>query len=400
MRRAPRAGRARCDRARARSGRGAPRGAAPVRRHRADERDPSRRSQRALDREPGQGRALRPGRRCGASRSSPPSRSACSRSASAPTPRCSAWSTACCFKPMPFPESRAHRAHLGDADADHRQLDDDAQLPRAEASEPVVRGAVGGVAVDGHGAGQRRADHGSTAATSPADHFAVFGVQPIIGRTFRPEEDRARRRRVVILSHAAWQQLFRRRSRHPRSRPAARQRAASRDRRAAAGAFDRHRARPLEEPASFWRLNAFTEEELAASSHWLNPIGRLKPGVTLAQAQADVLAVRARIADTDSGVEARLERRRSSRSIELLVGDTLRQSIYVALGAVVLVLLIACANITNLLLAQERRARQGDGACASALGATPRAHRRAAAGREPGARRARRRRRASVWRRC
>ena len=42
--------------------------------------------------------------------------------------------------------------------------------------------------------------------------------------------------------------------------------------------------------------------------HWLNPVGRLKPGVTLAQAEQDVLAVRARIADVDSGVEARLER--------------------------------------------------------------------------------------------
>ena len=55
------------------------------------------------------------------------------------------------------------------------------------------------------------------------------------------------------------------------------------------GAFDRHRARPLDEPASFWRLNAFTAEEVAASSHWLNPVGRLKPGVTLEQAQGDVL---------------------------------------------------------------------------------------------------------------
>ena len=66
------------------------------------------------------------------------------------------------------------------------------------------------------------------------DHFAVFGMQPLIGRTFRPEEDEPGAERVVILSHAAWQQLFRRRPRHPRPRPAARQRAAPRDRRAAA----------------------------------------------------------------------------------------------------------------------------------------------------------------------
>ena len=40
------------------------------------------------------------------------------------------------------------------------------------------------------------------------DHFAVFGVQPLIGRTFRAGRRSAGRGRVVILSHAAWQQLF------------------------------------------------------------------------------------------------------------------------------------------------------------------------------------------------
>ncbi len=200
------------------------------------------------------------------------------------------------------------------------------------------------------------------------DHFAVFGLQPIIGRTFRPEEDEPGADRVVILSHAAWQQYF------------------GGDRGILGrdllldnephrvigvlppGAFDRHRARPLDEPASFWRLNAFTEEEVAASSHWLNPTGRLKPGVTLAQAQADVLSVRARIAEL-------IPQWKRDWSVkvepfdELLVGDTLRQSIYVALGAVVLVLLIACANITNLLLARSAT-RAKEIALRSALGAT------------------------------
>ena len=200
------------------------------------------------------------------------------------------------------------------------------------------------------------------------DHFAVFGLQPLIGRTFRPEEDQPGADRVVILSHAAWRQYF-----------GGDRRVLDRDllldgdpHRVIGvlppGAFDRHSARPLDEPAAFWRLNAFTEEEVAASSHWLNPVGRLKPGITLAQAQGDVLSVRARIAELIPPWK-----RDWSVKVEpfdqLLVGETLRQSIYVALGAVVLVLLIACANITNLLLARSA-ARAKEMALRSALGAT------------------------------
>ncbi len=200
------------------------------------------------------------------------------------------------------------------------------------------------------------------------DHFAVFGIQPIVGRPFLPEEDEPGANRVVILSHAAWQQHF-----GGDTSIIGRDLLLDNDPHQVigvlpAGAFDRHSARPLEAPASFWRLNAFTEQEIAASMHWLNPVGRLKPGVTLAQAQDDVLAVRARISDLIPQWKKDWSMRVEPFD-RLLVGDTLRQSMYLALGAVVLVLLIACANITNLLLARSA-SRQKEMALRAALGAT------------------------------
>jgi len=191
-----------------------------------------------------------------------------------------------------------------------------------------------------------------------ADYFQVFGVKPQIGRTFAPGEDQPGAAPVVVLSHAFWQTQF-------AGDPDVLKRDLVLDGEPhriigvlPAGSFDR-------DEAAYWKPMIFAPDQLNRGQHWLSPIGRLRAGVSLAQARARMTALRASLKDViyqkDWGFAV-------DPFAEMLVGDTLRRSIYLAFGAVLMVLLIACANVANMVLAKGAT-RQKEMALRAALGA-------------------------------
>jgi putative ABC transport system permease protein len=191
--------------------------------------------------------------------------------------------------------------------------------------------------------------------------FSVLQVQPMLGRVFTPEEDQPGHGNVVILSHRFWQNHF-------GSNPDIVGRTIHLNGGSYLVAGVMPASMRLPDTAQIWTPLGWTDQERAVrGNHNYLVIARLKPSVDFKQAQAEMNTISARLEqqypEDDKGWGAVTLPLRDD-----LVSDV-RPALLVLLGAVAFVLLIACANIANLVLAKTF-ARKKEIAIRTALGAS------------------------------
>jgi putative ABC transport system permease protein len=184
--------------------------------------------------------------------------------------------------------------------------------------------------------------------------LSVLGVRPMLGRGFTPEEDKDGNHFVALVSHGLWQRLF-----------GGRADIVGQTIRLSGATFTIVGVMPpgfrFPVEADILRPMAFTPRDLQGTNHFIWGIGRIRAGIAPAQAQDELTRIM-------NAAGKQVWSANVYPLIDYYVG-TVRPALGVLFGAVVLVLLIACANVANLLMARAA-GRQSEVSLRASLGAT------------------------------